>query len=104
MAEQMYLQFPIKPQHVAEFIELCNSAIGFALTKKQPGFLSAEWMISTAEDGSANLHLWEKWESSAHFTAYMRTPERTKGSKFELLLDEWGSGETKIYWGVSKSV
>ena len=50
MAEQMYLEFPIKLQHVKAFKELCNSAIGFALTKKQPGFVSAEWMISTSED------------------------------------------------------
>ena len=60
MAEQMYLEFPIKLQHVKAFKELCNSAIGFALTKKQPGFVSAEWMISTSEDGSKCLHLWEK--------------------------------------------
>jgi quinol monooxygenase YgiN len=104
MAEQMYLEFPIKLQHVEAFKELCNSAIGFALTKKQPGFVSAEWMISTSEDGSKCLHLWEKWESSAHFAAYMKTPERAKGSKFELSLSEWGAGETKVYWGVARPV
>ena len=104
MVEQMYLEFPINPQHVEDFTELCNSAIGFALTKKQPGFVSAEWMISTSEDGSKCLHLWEKWESSRHFAAYMQTPERAKGSKFELSLSEWGAGETKVYWGVARSV
>ena len=51
MAEQMYLEFPIKAQHVDDFTNLCNSTIGFALTKKQPGFVSAEWMISTSENG-----------------------------------------------------
>ena len=88
MFEQMYLEFPIKSQYVEAFIELCNSAIGFALTKRQPGFVSAEWMISTSEDGSKCLHLWEKWESSAHFAAYMQTPERAKGSEFELPLSK----------------
>ena len=99
MAEQMYLEFPIKLQHVEAFTELCNSAIGFALTKKQPGFVSAEWMISTSEDGSKCLHLWEKWQSVQDFTAYMQTPERAPGSEFELSLREWGAGETKVYWG-----
>ena len=104
MAEQMYLEFPIKLQHVEAFKELCNSAIGFALTKKQPGFVSAEWMISTSEDGSKCLHLWEKWLSAAHFAEYMQSPERGKGSKFELSLGEWGAGETKVYWGVPNLV
>lgn len=104
MAEQLYLEFPIKPQYVENFIELCNSAIGFALTKKQPVFVSAEWMISTSEDGSKCLHLWEKWESSAHFAAYMQAPERAKGSKFGLSINEWGAGETKVYWDLTQSV
>ena len=63
MAEQMYLEFPLKPEYVEDFFELCNSELGFALTKKQPGFVSAEWMISTSENGSKCLHLWEKWQS-----------------------------------------
>ena len=100
----MYLEFPIKLQHVEAFKELCNSAIGFALTKKQPGFVSAEWMISTSEDGSKCLHLWEKWDSSTLFAEYMQTPVRVKGSKFDLSLSEWGAGETKVYWGVARAV
>ena len=51
MAEQMYLEFPLKPEYVEDFFELCNSELGFALTKKQPGFISAEWMISTSKNG-----------------------------------------------------
>mgnify|MGYP002007389451 CR=1 FL=1 len=102
--EQMYLEFPLKPEHVHDFIDLCNSAIGFPLSKKQPGFISAEWMISTSEDGITCLHLWEKWESQGHFTAYMQTPEREKGSKFELSLSDWGAGKTKVYWGIVRSV
>lgn len=97
MAEQIYLEFPIKLQHVEALKELCNSAIGFALTKKQPGFVSAEWMISTSEDDSKCLHLWEKWESSTHVADYMQTPERAKGSEFDLSLSKWGAGETKVY-------
>ena len=104
MAEQMYLEFPINPRHVGDFTKLCNSTIGFALTKKQPGFVSAEWMISTSEDGGKCLHLWEKWETSDHFAAYMQTPERAKGSKFERSLSEWCAGETKVYWGSAISV
>ena len=57
MAEQMYLEFPLKPEYVEDFFELCNSELGFTLTKKQPGFISAEWMISTSENGSKCLHL-----------------------------------------------
>ena len=57
MAEQMYLEFPLKPEYVEDFFELCNSELGFALSKEQPGFISAEWMISTSENGSKCLHL-----------------------------------------------
>ena len=103
MAEQMYLEFPIKPQHVRDFTELCNSSIGFKLTKKQPGFVSAEWMISTSEDGSKCLHLWEKWKSADHFAVYMQSPERAKGSKFELLLNKWVREKQKIV-SVAKTV
>ena len=104
MAEQMYLEFPLKPEYVKDFFELCNSELGFVLTKKQPGFISAEWMISTSENGSKCLHLWEKWQSAQDFTAYMETPERAPGSKFELSLKEWGAGETKVYWGKANLV
>ena len=62
---------------------------GFALTQKQPGFISAEWMISTAEDGSTCFHLWETWESPEHFGAYLQIPERTEGSKFESAMMNW---------------
>ena len=48
MAEQMYLEFPLKSEYVENFLELCKSDLGFGLTKKQPGFISAEWMISTS--------------------------------------------------------
>ena len=79
--------------------DLCNSSLGFALTKKQPGFISAEWMISTAENGKNCFHLWERWESEEHFTVYMQTPERAAGSKFETSLRKWGDGDTKVFWG-----
>ena len=79
----MYLEFPVKTEHVEDFFDLCNSSLGFALTKKQPGFISAEWMISTSENGKKCFHLWERWESEDYFTAYMQTPERIAGSKFE---------------------
>ena len=95
----MYLEFPLKAEHADDFSELCNSNLGFELTKKQPGFISAEWMISTAEDGSKCFHLWEKWETADDFKAYMETPERAAGSKFDLKLQEWGAGETKVFWG-----
>ena len=104
MTNQMYLEFPLKSEHVGNFLELCNSKLGFALTKKQPGFISAEWMISTSEDGSKCLHLWEKWKSVEDFSAYMKTPERAAGSEFELLLRKCGAGETKVYWGKANLV
>ena len=63
MAEQMYLEFPLKPEYVDDFFELCNSELGFVLAKEQPGFISAEWMISTSENGSKCLHFQEKWQS-----------------------------------------
>tara|TARA_B100001057_G_scaffold401642_1_gene413190 strand:+ start:210 stop:512 length:303 start_codon:yes stop_codon:yes gene_type:complete len=96
----MYLEFPIKTEHAEDFFDLCNSSLGFALTKKQPGFISSEWMISTSENGKKCFHLWERWESEEHFTAYMRTPERAPGSKFEISLRKWGDGDTKVFWGV----
>ena len=104
MAEQMYLESPLKPEYVEDFFELCNSELGFALTKKQPGFISAEWMISTSENGSKCLHLWEKWQSAQDISDYMQTPERAQGSKFDLSLREWGAGETKVYWGTANLV
>ena len=104
MAEQLYLEFPIKPEYVEDFFELCNSRLGFSLTKKQPGFISAEWMISTSENGRTCLHLWEKWRSASDFNTYMQTPERAAGSKFELSLREWGAGKTKVYWGTANVV
>ena len=99
MAEQMYLEFPIKTEHAEDFFDLCNSSLGFALTKKQPGFISSEWMISTSENGKKCFHLWERWESEEYFTAYMQTPERIAGSKFEICLQKWGDGDTKVFWG-----
>ena len=99
MAKQMYLEFPVKTEHVEDFSDLCNSSLGFALTKKQPGFISAEWMISTSENGKKCFHLWERWESEEYFTAYMQTPERIAGSKFERSLRKWGDGDTKVFWG-----
>ena len=95
----MYLEFPIKTQNAEEFFDLCNSNLGFSLTKKQPGFVSSEWMISTSENGKKCLHLWERWESEKHFAAYMQTPERKPGSKFERSLRKWGEGNTKVFWG-----
>ena len=71
MAVQMYLEFPIRPKHNEDFTEFCNSAIGFPLIKKQLGFVSAKWMISTLEDSSKCPHLWEKWKCSDHLAAYM---------------------------------
>ena len=76
--------------------DLCNSELGFAL-KKQPGFVSAEWMISTTEDGKC-FHLWEKWESADDFAAYMETPERSAGSLFETQLA--GVPERPKYLGI----
>ena len=99
MTKQMYLEFPVKTQYAEDFSDLCNSSLGFALTKKQPGFISAEWMISTSENGKKCFHLWERWESEEYFTAYMQTPERIAGSKFERYLQKLGDGDTKVFWG-----
>ena len=99
MTRQMYLEFPLKPQHANDFSNLWNSESGFALTKKQPGFVSAEWMISSAEDGSKCFHLWKKWRSRDDFAAYIETPERALGSVFDSKLMEWGAWETKVFWG-----
>ena len=63
MSKTAYIELPLKPEHAEDFANLANSDEGFALTQKQPGFISAEWMISTAEDGSTCFHLWETWES-----------------------------------------
>ena len=53
MSKTAYIELPLKPEHAEDFANMANSDEGFALTRKQPGFISAEWMISTAEDGSS---------------------------------------------------
>ena len=54
MSNTAYIELPLKPEHADDFAILANSDEGFALTQKQPGFISAEWMISTADDGSTS--------------------------------------------------
>lgn len=99
MSQQMYLEMPLKPEHATDFSTLCNSGKGFDLSKKQAGFISAEWMISTSKDGSNSFHLWEKWETIGHFEAYMQTSERNSGSDFETAVMNWAAGETRVFWG-----
>ena len=99
MSKTAYIELPLKPEHAEDFANLANSDEGFALTQKQPGFISAEWMISTAEDGSTCFHLWETWESPEHFGAYLQIPERTEGSKFESAMMNWAAGKLRVCWG-----
>ncbi len=81
MSKTAYIELPLKPEHAEDFANLANSDEGFALTQKQPGFISAEWMISTAEDGSTCFHLWETWESPEHFGAYLQIPDDELGGR-----------------------
>ena len=60
MAEQMYLEFPLKPEYVEDFFELCNSELGFALTKKQPGFISAECSFLLRRSLNSSLALTQR--------------------------------------------
>ena len=99
MVKQMYKETPVNTEYAGDFHNFCNSRVGFTVTKKQPGFISAEWMISTSENGKKCFHLWERWESEECFTAYMQTPERIAGSNFENYLRKWGDGDTKVFWG-----
>lgn len=99
MSETVYIEIPLKPTHTKDFSNLCNSDEGFALTKQQVGFISAEWMITTAEDGTACFHLWEKWESQENFNTYFQIPERGEGSQFEAAMMNWAAGEPKFCCG-----
>ncbi|MDC1382207.1 hypothetical protein N8500_01855 [Candidatus Puniceispirillum sp.] len=99
MIKQMYLEMPLKAKNVKDFEELCNSSEGFAITKKQKGFVSAEWMISTSKDGSACFHLWEKWKAVQDFENYMQTPKRAAGSDFSRAVGQWADGDVRIFWG-----
>jgi quinol monooxygenase YgiN len=99
MSETVYIEIPLKPAHTKDFSNLCNSDEGFALTKQQVGFISAEWMITTAEDGTACFHLWEKWESQETFNNYFKIPERGEGSQFEAAMINWAAGEPRFCWG-----
>lgn len=99
MSKQMYLEMPLKPEHAIDFATLCNSKNGLALSKQQPGFISAEWMISMSEDGNRCLHLWEKWETIGHFEAYMKTSERSSSSDFQAAVQDWSAGKTRVFWG-----
>ena len=103
MSKTAYIELPLKPEHAEDFANLANSDEGFALTQKQPGFISAEWMISTAIKTTQVhcFHLWETWESPEHFGAYLQIPERTEGSKFESAMMNWAAGELRTgpCWG-----
>ena len=99
MSETVYIEIALKPENTKEFSDLCNSDEGFALTKQQVGFISAEWMIATAEDGTACFHLWEKWESQEHFNTYFQIPERGEGSQFEAAMMRCAAGEPRFCWG-----
>ena len=95
---------PLKVGNVKDFEELCNSTEGFAITKKQKGFVSAEWMVSTSKIGKASFHLWEKWEAVQDFENYMQTPKRALGSDFEKAVSKWADGDVRIFWGSAKKV
>ena len=45
MSKTAYIELPLKPEHAEDFANLANSDEGFALTQKQPGFISAEVLI-----------------------------------------------------------
>ena len=96
MSKTAYIELPLKPEHAEDFANLVNSDEGSALTQKQPGFISAEWMISTAEDGSTCFHRWETRESPEHFGAYLQILERTEGSKSESAIITWAAGELRF--------
>ena len=99
MSETVYIEIALKPENTKDFSDLCNSDEGFALTKQQVGFISAEWMIAIAEDGTACFHLWEKWESQEHFNTYFQIPERGEGSQFEAAMMQCAAGEPRFGWG-----
>ena len=62
MSKTAYIELPLKPEHAEDFANLANSDEGLVLTRAKSGFISAEWMISTAEDGKF-VGLWETWEA-----------------------------------------
>jgi quinol monooxygenase YgiN len=100
MSETVYIEIPLKPEHATDFSNFCNNGDeAFALTKQQVGFISAEWMISTAENGTTCFHLWEKWESKEDFNTYFQIPERGQGSQFEAAVMNWAAGEPRFCWG-----
>ena len=104
MSNTACIELPLKPEHADDFAILANSDEGFALSQKRPGFISAEWMISTVDDGSTCFHLWETWESQEHFGTYLQIPERTQGSKFEAAMMNQAAGAMRDCWGEPTSV
>lgn len=42
MSKTAYIELSLKPEHAEDFANLANSGEGFALTQKQPGFISAD--------------------------------------------------------------
>ena len=51
MVKQMYLETPVNTEYAEDFYNFCNSSVGFTVTKKQPGFISAELTIFISENG-----------------------------------------------------
>ena len=96
MSKTAFIDLPLQPEHAEKFANLANSDEGFASTQKQPSSISAEWMISTAEDGSTCFHLWETLESPEHFGTYLQITERTEGSKFESAIMNWAAGDIRV--------
>ena len=90
---------PLAAESVKDFENLCQSALGFANSKKQKGWISAEWMISHNENEGYLFHMWECWESKEDFENYMRSPERVSGSYFEQSIRKCASGNSVLFWG-----
>mgnify|MGYP001181451235 FL=1 len=92
------IQIPLLADKKAEWDLMINHPEGIALTRKQKGFISAEFGYTTDVDGNLMLNLWEKWETQRDFENYNSIPERLEDSKFMQSFGAVAAGPPSMLW------
>ena len=92
------IQIPLLADKKAEWDLMINHPEGIALTRKQKGFISAEFGYTTDVDGNLMWNLWEKWETQKDFENYNAIPERLEDSKFMQSFGTVAAGPPSMLW------
>jgi hypothetical protein len=102
--ELFVLEFELNPELVNDWVGWLNGPEGLQLSKEAPGFVSAEWSITVADDGCVRWHLWEKWHSKTYYEQYIALPERQPGSSFLQVFEAVAVSEPRELWGAVENV